>query len=156
MSGKNQAQRRFERHLRENLLEEYRQLIDEDSGDEAPDTLESHALLKDAVGARATDLHLDPFPDHHRIRLRIDGIMVDAMEVSPDQGRRLGNQFKALANLDPVPSVRCDEGSFSFTLDDLDLDLRVTAVPCMSGSWAFPARALNGSAAGWMPPAAGP
>lgn len=133
MSGKNQAQRRFERHLRENLLEEYRQLIDGDSGDEAPETLEAHALLKDAVGARATDLHLDPFPDHHRVRLRIDGIMVDAMEVSPDQGRRLGNQFKALANLDPVPSVRCDEGSFSFTLDDSDLDLRVTAVPCMSG-----------------------
>jgi general secretion pathway protein E len=136
MSGPTEAQARFARRLQNNLLVEYRQFIEdesEDNEDGDQETLEAHALLNDAVKARATDLHLDPFPDHMRVRLRIDGIMIDAMEISPEQGRRLGNQLKALANLDPLPSVRCTEGSFSFALDESDLDLRVTAVPCMSG-----------------------
>jgi general secretion pathway protein E len=131
MSEKSSAQRRFERHLRDHLLVEFCQLIADD--DEAPETLEADALLSDAVSARATDLHLDPFPDHYRVRLRIDGIIVDAVEVSYDQGRRLVNQFKAMATLDPIPSVRCNEGSFVYTLDDIDLDLRVTSIPCVSG-----------------------
>lgn len=133
MSRSNQAERRFERHVREHLLSGYRHLVEEADEQALEETLEAHALLADAIQARATDLHLDPFPDHHRIRLRIDGMVVDALEITPEQGQRLGNQFKALASLDPIPSVRCNEGSFSYTLDDIDLDLRITAVPCVSG-----------------------
>ncbi|NMT63843.1 GspE/PulE family protein [Marinobacter orientalis] len=127
MSEKSQA----ERSLRDHLLVEYTRLMADDQ--EALETLEAHALLSDAVAARATDLHLDPFPDHYRIRLRIDGIIVDVIEVTYDQGRRLVNQFKAMADLHPIPSVNCDEGSFVFSLDDTDLDLRVTSIPCVSG-----------------------
>ena len=136
MSGKNQAQLRFERHVQDNLLKDFRELISDEestSGPGAEDSLDADVLLRDAVQARATDLHLDPFPDHYRARLRIDGIIVDAMELSPELGRRLSHQFKALANLDPVPSVRCSEGGLSYALDEKDLDLRVTAVPCVSG-----------------------
>ncbi len=85
------------------------------------------------MSARATDLHLDPFPDHYRVRLRIVGIIVDAFEVSYDQEWRLVNQFKAMATHDPIPSVRCNEGSVVYTLDDIDLDVRVTSIPCVSG-----------------------
>ncbi|SFR48085.1 general secretion pathway protein E [Marinobacter daqiaonensis] len=133
MDGKSRAEQRFERHLRDYLMVEYQRLVEEEEDEERRETLEAHALLSDAVRARATDLHLDPLPDHYRVRLRIDGMMVDALEVSPDQGRRLGNQFKAMARLDPIPSVNCNEGSFFYSLDERDLDLRVTAVPCVSG-----------------------
>ncbi|MHA7926648.1 MAG: hypothetical protein ACX936_15690 [Marinobacter sp.] len=56
------APRRFERHLRDHLLVEFCQLIADDG--EAPEALEADALISDAVSARATDLHLEPFPDH--------------------------------------------------------------------------------------------
>lgn len=131
MSGKSGAERRFERNLRDHLMVEYSRLLAEE--EESPETLEAHAILTDAVNARASDLHIDPFPDHYRVRLRIDGMMVDAIEMSFDQGRRLVNQLKAMATLDPIPSVRCDEGSFVYSLDETDLDLRVTSVPCVSG-----------------------
>lgn len=133
MVDQSQAEQRFARNIREHLLSDYRQLTQDVESEGDLDTLEAHALLSDAVRARATDLHLDPFPDHYRIRLRIDGMMVDASEVAFAQGRRLCNQFKAMASLDPIPSVRCDEGSFFYSLDQADLDLRVTAIPCISG-----------------------
>lgn len=37
-------------------------------------------------------------------------MMVGAVEVSFAQGRRLVNQLKAMASLDPIPSVPCVSG----------------------------------------------
>lgn len=136
MSQQNRAQRRFGRHLRDHLMVEFRQFFTENQegeGHEADEGLAAHALLKDAVRARATDLHLDPFPEHYQVRLRIDGVMIDAIEIDFELGLRLTNQFKVLATIDPIPSVSCDEGSFSYNIDETELDLRVTAVPCVAG-----------------------
>ncbi|MDX1678542.1 GspE/PulE family protein [Arsukibacterium sp.] len=129
MSGINQA----ERKLRKDLLKDFYRHLNETDDEQAEDTLEAYALINDAVAARATDIHLDPFDDQYRIRLRIDGVIRDAVDLAPGQGLRLGNQFKALARLDPIPAVSSAEGSFVYLLDDEELDLRVTAVPCIGG-----------------------
>jgi len=121
------------RPLIRGLLQEYLHVIDEGAEDSDKETLEAHALLEDLSQSRATDLHIDPYPDRHRLRLRIDGKMVDAAEVDSVQGRRLCNQFKTLSGIDPIHTVGCSEGSFFFSLDSVDLDLRVTAVPCVLG-----------------------
>ncbi|WP_438970093.1 GspE/PulE family protein [Methylophaga sp.] len=129
----NHAQQRFGRRLREYILGDFRQLFAKNEDYNDDEGLGADALLRDAVKARATDIHLDPFPTHYQIRLRIDGVMIDAIEIEIEQGQRLVNQFKVLTNIDPVPSVCCDEGSFSYEIDDQALDLRLTAVPCVSG-----------------------
>jgi type II secretory ATPase GspE/PulE/Tfp pilus assembly ATPase PilB-like protein len=119
--------------LHEGLLRDYLSVIEDEAPDSDKETLEAHALLVDLVRARATDLHLDPHQDHHRIRLRIDGNMVDAAEVDASQGKRLVNQFKTFSGIDPIHTVSCSEGSFFYSLEDMHLDLRVTVVPCISG-----------------------
>lgn len=99
-------------------------------------TLEAHALLDDALRARATDVHLDPEHDSYRLRLRIDGRIVDALRLDAGQGGRLINQFKVLSKLNPVPSLVTAEGSFSWTREEHEGDeifLRVTAVHCIAG-----------------------
>lgn len=121
------------RPLHQGLLRDYLNVIEEETKDTDKETLEAHALLVDLVRARATDLHIDPFPNHHRIRVRIDGNMVDAAEVDSAQGKRLGNQFKTFSGIDPIHTVNCSEGSFFYSLEDIHLDLRVTVVPCVSG-----------------------
>jgi general secretion pathway protein E len=97
--------------------------------------LEAHALLDDAVRARATDVHLDPEPNAYRIRLRIDGRIVEAMKLDAGQGLRLANQFKVLSKLNPVPAVATMEGGFSWVREegDEEIHLRITAVHCMAG-----------------------
>ncbi|EWH03551.1 ATPase, T2SS/T4P/T4SS family [Halomonas sp. BC04] len=69
-------------------------------GDEG---LEAHALLNDAIAARATDVHLDPVQAAYRIRLRIDGRVIDAMRMDAAGGLRLANQFKVLSGSTPSP-----------------------------------------------------
>ncbi|UYG02199.1 ATPase, T2SS/T4P/T4SS family [Halomonas sp. LR3S48] len=97
--------------------------------------LEAYALLGDALRSRATDVHLDPGPEAYRIRLRIDGRIVDALRVDAAQGARLVNQFKVLSKLNPVPSLVTAEGSFRWSREESDeeVTLRVTAVHCMEG-----------------------
>ncbi|MGR2737590.1 GspE/PulE family protein [Billgrantia sp. Q4P2] len=99
-------------------------------------TLEAFALLDDALRSRATDVHLDPGQDGYRIRLRIDGRIVDALRIDVAQGARLVNQFKVLSKLNPVPSLATAEGSFSWSREENgeeEITLRVTAVHCMAG-----------------------
>ncbi|MBD3635630.1 MAG: type II/IV secretion system protein [Methylophaga sp.] len=132
-SQERDAQRHFGRRLRQHILVEFRELFADNEEYEDDEGLGAHALLHDAVQARASDIHLDPFPTHYQIRLRIDGTMIDAIEIEVEQGQRLAHQFKVLGNIDPLPSVNCDEGRFSYELEDKSLDLRVTAVPCVSG-----------------------
>ena len=87
-----------------------------EQGEEAG-TMFAEAALMDALGARASDLHLDPRRDGFRLRLRVDGVALDVLELAPDAGQRLMNQFKTLAGLDPVTAVRPGEGRFTMALD---------------------------------------
>lgn len=99
-------------------------------------TLEAFALLGDALRSRATDIHLDPEQEAYRIRLRIDGRIVDALRIDGAQGTRLVNQFKVLSRLNPVSSLVTAEGSFHWSYegsDDEKIFLRVTAVHCVMG-----------------------
>lgn len=103
------------------------------AGDEV---LEAHALLEDALRARATDIHLDPHQEYLRLRLRIDGRVIEALRLEAGTGARLINQFKVLAGLNPVPSLAAAEGSFSWPPGeegDEETFLRVTAVSCVAG-----------------------
>ncbi|MDI5921885.1 ATPase, T2SS/T4P/T4SS family [Halomonas sp. LR5S13] len=100
------------------------------------DTLMAHVLLEDAIRARASDIHLDPSRERWRIRLRIDGRVIDALDLEVGDGLQLANQFKVLARLDPMPSRVASEGSFSWPPGEEGVEetfLRVTAVNCVGG-----------------------
>ncbi|MFW6346922.1 MAG: GspE/PulE family protein, partial [Halomonas sp.] len=97
--------------------------------------LEATALLEDALLARASDIHLDPHQEGLRVRLRIDGRVIEALHVDAAVGDRLINQFKVLARLNPVPSLAAAEGSFSWPSGEgrEQTFLRITAVSCVAG-----------------------
>ncbi|WP_404297893.1 GspE/PulE family protein [Halomonas sp.] len=100
------------------------------------EVLEAHVLLGDALRARATDIHLDPHQEFLRIRLRIDGRVIEAVRIDAVTGARLVNQFKVLAGLNPVPSLPAADGSFSWPPGEEGSEetfLRVTAVSCVAG-----------------------
>lgn len=96
-------------------------------------TLEAETLVDDADAARATDIHLDPVPAGHRLRFRIDGQLVTIARLEPRFGRRLINQLRTLAGLDPVRATVPSSGGFTRTKDGEPLDVRVTEAPCVAG-----------------------
>lgn len=90
-------------------------------------------LLKEAMQARASDLHLDSEPEQLRIRLRIDGILHDVLRMPIRQGNRLIRYFKTLGNLQPVATFNAEDARARITVDNEPLDLRLACAPGKHG-----------------------
>ncbi|NNG14698.1 MAG: Flp pilus assembly complex ATPase component TadA, partial [Gammaproteobacteria bacterium] len=125
------------RPLREYLVSELLSAIEEREeqleGKELEYPSEVDGLLRDAVRERATDIHLDTKMDGVLVRMRKDGVVLDATFLPLGQGRRLTNQFKILADLNPVTGYLPEEGRTTYDLDGQMLDLRLAHAPCLRG-----------------------
>ena len=91
------------------------------------------AVVKDAVEASASDLHLDPTESHSCLRMRVDGTLHDVCLIQPKLATRIVNHFKVTANLDPGPTIFPDEGWADYQLEDRTIHLRISCVPTISG-----------------------
>jgi general secretion pathway protein E len=126
------SQRPIDAHLASLLIES---LGLSQEGDAPGDSSRAaHALVRDGVRERATDIHLDPEERGLRVRMRIDGVMRDAASLLPETGYRLINQIKSLAGIDPVAQFGADEARFAFEHEEgKSVDLRLAVIPCLHG-----------------------
>jgi type II secretory ATPase GspE/PulE/Tfp pilus assembly ATPase PilB-like protein len=92
------------------------------------------AVVKDAVRASASDLHLDPGDPNSCLRIRVDGVLHDVCLIPPKLATRIVNHFKVTANLDPGPTHHTDEGAVDYELEGRKIHLRVSCVPTISGN----------------------
>lgn len=93
----------------------------------------AHLLLHDAVIARATDIHVEPYEGGARLRFRIDGRMRDAGFISQEVAQQVVNQMKVLARLDPIVSPLPLESRWQESFGDEKTDIRLTAIACHGG-----------------------
>ena len=101
--------------------------------DSAPIVRLVHLIITEAVQARASDIHIEPFEDRVRIRYRIDGVLAE--RDSPPR-RLLGpilSRIKILAKLDIAERRRTQDGRIKVTVGEKELDLRVSVIPTNHG-----------------------
>jgi general secretion pathway protein E len=91
------------------------------------------AVLEDAHEVRASDIHVEPQRNEMRVRLRIDGALSDVARLTEDEGKCLINQFKALANLDPIARFTPKDSHARYWIAGRPLDLRLALVPSEQG-----------------------
>jgi general secretion pathway protein E len=76
-------------------------------------------LIDDAIGKRATDIHLEPSKDEMIVRFRIDGIMEPTSPFARPTGDAVINIFKVLADLDITEKRKPQDGGFSAEVQGL-------------------------------------
>ena len=91
------------------------------------------ALLADAVHAGATDLHIEPEGAVTRVRHRIDGLLRGAENLPRELTVPVVTRLKILAGLDIAERRRPQDGRIRLALDEREIDLRVSILPCASG-----------------------
>jgi type II secretory ATPase GspE/PulE/Tfp pilus assembly ATPase PilB-like protein len=124
--------RAMREHLCRLLMEELRRVA---ASGEADATGLGDALIRDALRERATDIHLEPHSGGTRVRLRIDGALLDAALLTREQAVRAINFFKTMAELDPVRLFKPEEARRTYELDDAAaIDLRLAFAPCLNGT----------------------
>ena len=90
-------------------------------------------ILEQAMRAGASDIHLEPFEDACKIRLRVDGILQEIAPPSRAQFIRIISRFKILAKMDIAEKRVPLDGAISMRSGERRVDLRVNTVPTVFG-----------------------
>ncbi len=90
-------------------------------------------LITGAVRIGASDIHVTPCNDRVRIRVRVDGAMLDAFELPVPNGIQLIRHFKAVAGMDHARTFRPTDGRQTRHVDGHEVDLRLVCAPCING-----------------------
>jgi general secretion pathway protein E len=100
---------------------------------EAPVVRLVNLLVENAISAKASDIHIEPFEDTLRIRYRVDGILFD-QEAPP---RRLQaavtSRIKIMAEMNIAERRLPQDGRIRVTLHGRRVDIRVSTVPTVHG-----------------------
>ena len=100
---------------------------------EAPVVRLVNLLIENAIGAEASDIHIEPFEDTLRIRYRLDGILFE-QEAPP---RRLQaavtSRIKLMAEMNIAERRLPQDGRIRVTLRDRRVDIRVSTIPTVHG-----------------------
>ncbi len=100
---------------------------------EAPVVRYLNLLLRDAVDARASDIHLEATRDRLRVRLRVDGVLVNAESPPRDLRAAVISRIKLLSDLDIAERRRPQDGRLRVRLDSREMDVRVATAPTSFG-----------------------
>jgi general secretion pathway protein E len=120
----------------------------EDSA-EAPVIQLVNQLLRRAVRAGASDLHVEPHEQGLRARLRIDGFLQTALDRQDVPVRRVVSRLKVMAGLDIAETRLPQDGHIALRLGGRAIDVRVSTLPSSYGERVV-MRVLDRSA-GLMP-----
>ena len=90
-------------------------------------------IINQAVKDRASDIHIEPTADHVRVRYRIDGVLHNAAALPEGVQSALTSRVKVLARMDIAERRKPQDGSFSLTVGDQDIDFRVASIETAHG-----------------------
>ncbi|RME38762.1 MAG: type II/IV secretion system protein [Planctomycetota bacterium] len=91
------------------------------------------SIIDEAVDRRASDIHIEPMEDRLRVRMRIDGRMIEARAYPLDASAALVSRVKVLSELDITERRKPQDGRFRHRSFDQELDIRVAVIPTVRG-----------------------
>ncbi len=100
---------------------------------DTPITKSLDLIIEQAARDRASDIHLEPQGDKLRVRYRIDGILHDVNALPLSVHAELASRIKILAEMDVARSRQAQDGQFSVTIGDVNIDIRVATTNTIYG-----------------------
>jgi type IV pilus assembly protein PilB len=106
-------------------------------GEEAPIVRLVNALLVNAIKKRASDIHVEPYERIVRIRYRVDGMLIQEMELPKKLLNAVISRIKIMSNLDIAERRVPQDGRIKIKLSrDREMDYRVSILPVIWGEKA--------------------
>ena len=90
-------------------------------------------LLERVIEAGASDLHIEPYPDKVRLRIRVDGWLHELDSLPRWMHEGLTARFKVLTEMDVTERRRPQDGRSTFTAAGVSVDLRAATLATQHG-----------------------
>lgn len=129
----------FAQELSGEMIDEFTEqqddLFDEsqESSEQAPVVKLLNSLFRDAVQARASDIHIEPDEKTLRIRFRVDGLLHENILDEKRIVSALIQRLKLRAHLDISEKRLPQDGRFNFKIKGHSFDVRVSTLPTANG-----------------------
>lgn len=102
-------------------------------GEDAPIIRLANLIINQAIGDRASDIHIEPQKEGVLVRYRIDGVMIESMKLPRKVHAPLTSRFKIMANMDIAEKRVPQDNRISVVAGGKEYDLRVSTLPLVSG-----------------------
>jgi general secretion pathway protein E len=104
-----------------------------DTQDDAPVIRLINGLISEAITRGASDIHIEPYEDAVVVRLRVDGVLNEALRIPAKAKARLVSRIKVMSRLDIAERRMPQDGRLSLTLGGRSIDVRVSTLPARHG-----------------------
>ncbi|MBB4657624.1 GspE/PulE family protein [Parvularcula dongshanensis] len=104
-----------------------------DTEDDAPVIRLINALIAEAIKTRASDIHVEPYETALKIRMRIDGVMREVLELPARMTPVLTSRIKVMSRLDIAEKRVPQDGRISLSMGGRLIDVRVSTLPSRFG-----------------------
>lgn len=86
-----------------------------------------------ALALSASDVHIEPKEDNVRLRYRLDGVLWDVSTLDKSIYHHILSRFKLLSGLTLNVHDQAQDGRFTFTFGEQQLEVRTSIIPGSSG-----------------------
>lgn len=101
--------------------------------DDTPVVKLLNTLLNKGFSINASDIHIEPFEKKTLVRMRVDGQMIEYMQLSKNLHNAIVVRTKILSNLDIAEKRVPQDGHFISHSDGFAMNLRVSVIPTIYG-----------------------
>ncbi|MDE2402203.1 MAG: type IV-A pilus assembly ATPase PilB [Burkholderiales bacterium] len=90
-------------------------------------------MLVDAINARASDLHFEPYEHNYRVRFRVDGELREITQPPIAIKDKLASRIKVISRLDIAEKRVPQDGRMKLKFGSKSIDFRVSTLPTLFG-----------------------
>ncbi len=101
--------------------------------DESPVIKFVNLVIYQAIKAKASDIHIEPFDKIVRVRFRTDGVCAEVYQPPKALLNPIVSRIKIMANLDIAERRRPQDGKFQMKVEGRHVDFRVSVLPTVHG-----------------------
>ncbi len=93
----------------------------------------TNMILVKAIRDGASDIHIEPYAEKFRVRVRIDGLLYELMTPRIEMHPGVVSRLKVMANLDIAERRIPQDGRIQVAIDGGKIDLRFSSMPGVHG-----------------------
>ncbi len=108
-------------------------VVDIESASSAPIVKYVNTVLAQAIQARASDIHFEPFENEFKIRYRVDGSLYEMAPPPRALAAAITSRIKVMSNLNIAERRVPQDGRIQTTMAGRQVDLRVSTLPTQFG-----------------------
>ncbi len=101
----------------------------QEEAEDAPIIRLVRKMVEEALEARASDIHVEPFADRLRVRYRIDGVLREVAEHPSTLQPPLLSRLKIMASMDIAEKRRPQDGRIGMRITGKEIDIRASVLP---------------------------